>query len=126
MDSFTITVPLPGRILSPNVRSHWRPVSKAKRVYRKIAYVMCIRELNVHRSPAPLWDEATVHCDFYFKTMNFPDPDNCIASMKAAFDGIADAGIVFNDRKLWPDRPTMQKDAENPRVEITITPAIKN
>lgn len=31
------------------------------------------------------------------------------------------AGIIANDRGLWPERPVFAKDASNPRIEITIT-----
>jgi hypothetical protein len=44
-----------------------------------------------------------------------------MASLKAAEDGIADAGIIVNDRALWPERPVFDKDAKRPRIEITIT-----
>jgi len=57
----------------------------------------------------------------YFKTKRFPDPGNFMASLKATEDGIADAGIVENDRGLWPERPIFGTDKARPRIEITIT-----
>lgn len=53
-----------------------------------------------------------------------PDPDNIIASLKAYIDGLADAGIVANDKNLWPERPAIQRVERLPRVEITITKSL--
>jgi len=70
---------------------------------------------------APKWIKARMSVQAFFKTRLYPDPTNLMASLKAAEDGIADAGIVANDRGLWPERPTFATDKENPRIEITIT-----
>jgi hypothetical protein len=75
---------------------------------------------SIGKAAPPQWGKAVIQFDFYFKTVRFLDPDNAVASCKAIIDGIADSGVVGNDRHMWPDRPTMQKDAANPRVEITV------
>ena len=62
-----------------------------------------------------------MHIKAYFKTLRTPDPGNFMSSLKACEDGIEDAGIIANDRGLWPERPEFFKDAGNPRIEITIT-----
>ena len=33
--TYTITIPVPPRILSPNYRGHWAPISAAKKQYRE-------------------------------------------------------------------------------------------
>jgi len=119
MTTYTITMPIPPLALRPNGRPHWRVKAKATQLFRRLAYLKSNQAIGF-RLP-PRWERATVQCDFYFKTVRHLDPDNAIASMKAAFDGMADAGFVGNDRNLWPTRPTMSKDAKNPRVEITIS-----
>ena len=59
---------------------------------------------------------------FYFRTAAFRDDDNADASIKAYRDGIANA-LGMNDRDLRKCQlSTYQKDAECPRVEITLYP----
>lgn len=116
--TYTLTMPLPPLPLRPNGRSHWRVKAKATKLYRELAYLRAKQAIG--KAFPPRWAKASVHCAFYFRTVRFQDPDNCISSMKAGFDGLADAGMVGNDRNLWPDRPSMAKDAKNPRVVITV------
>jgi hypothetical protein len=71
--------------------------------------------------PMPMWAKASVHIDARFPTARHPDPDNFIASLKSAFDGVADAGIVADDRGLWPDRPVFSTDRKCPCVVLTVT-----
>ncbi|WP_397382818.1 RusA family crossover junction endodeoxyribonuclease [Prosthecobacter sp.] len=118
MTSLTITIPLPPKAVKPNSRKGWRRKAEGTQVYRKQAWAAAF--VAVKRKP-PMWKKARVNVAAYFKTTTFPDPDNLIASLKAAFDGVADAGVIQNDRDLWPERPQMFKDASNPRIELTIT-----
>jgi len=119
MDQITIILPLPVRKLSPNARVHWAEKAKLVRASRKVASLAALEALNLRRPPG--WLKAKMEIRAFFKTMNFCDPDNFIASLKSSIDGIADSGIIANDKSLWPERPTFEKDAENPRIEITIT-----
>jgi len=48
-----------------------------------------------------------VHVHWLCKGKRHPDPDNIISSLKSAFDGLQDAGVVANDRGLWPERPVI-------------------
>lgn len=50
-----------------------------------------------------------------------PDPDNIIASVKAILDGCQDAGVVANDRALWPERPEILRHQPKAQVIIEIT-----
>ena len=115
---YTITMPLPPLILRPNGRGHHMAKAKVTKIYRGLAYLLAKRALGT--APAPMWDKASVHYSFHFATNRFWDPSNACAAMKAAEDGLQDAGLVRNDRNLWPDRPSMDKDAANPRVVITV------
>lgn len=129
MKSITITLPHPPKELSPNGRSHWAKKAKATKGYRDVACLLALGAMR--RDPAfkgprgntqaPLWKKAKMHVKAYFRTATFKDPTNLMASLKAAEDGLQDAGIIDNDRGLWPERPEMFKDAKNPRIEITIS-----
>ena len=67
-----------------------------------------------------MWEKAKVRVVWRCTKKIHPDPDNLIASLKAAFDGLADAGIVTNDKGLWPERPVINTGAHWPEVEITV------
>jgi crossover junction endodeoxyribonuclease RusA len=119
MTSITITLPIPARKLSPNARVHWAERANLTRHARAVAHLAALHALNLRRPPG--WLKARLEVKAFFKTRNFPDPDNFIASLKSSIDGIADSGIILDDKALWPERPVFRKDAENPRIEITIT-----
>lgn len=119
MTSLTITIPLPPKACKPNARSGWRAKSRATKTYREQAWAAA--QAAVKGVP-PRWLKARMSAKAYFRTANFPDPGNLMASLKAAEDGLQDAGVITNDKGLWPERPEMFKDAENPRIELTITP----
>ena len=123
MTSITITLPVPSRKLSPNARIHWAAKAKITKKARTAAYYACIEVLGKRASPS--WGKSRYLVHAYFKTAAARDADNFMASLKGYIDGIADAGIVTNDRDLWPERPVFAKDAANPRIEITITPEEK-
>jgi crossover junction endodeoxyribonuclease RusA len=118
MSSITITIPLPERALSPNTRVHWSRKAKAVKRYRRLAWAA---SFDATPCTPERWAKASVAIVAYYPTRRHPDPDNLIASLKAAFDGIADAGIVANDRGLWPERPAIFTDRTRPRIELTIT-----
>jgi crossover junction endodeoxyribonuclease RusA len=118
MTSITILLPLPVRKLSPNARVHWAEKAKLVKASRRVASIASLEALNLRRPPG--WLKAKMEVKAYFKTLTFPDPDNFIASLKSSIDGIADSGIILDDKALWPERPVFKKDAENPRIEIKI------
>jgi len=118
VNSITITLPLPDKSLSPNARVHWAKKSKAVKAYREAAKWAAFMAT---RPTPPKWKNATYKAVFYWPNARRRDADNAVASIKAALDGIADAGVVINDSGLWPERPEFHTDTENPRLEITIT-----
>lgn len=119
MNSITIVIDLPPRMLSPNARCHWAVKAKYVRQYRLHAHAASLVALG--EAKRPYWEKAKLNAKAFFKTRGFPDPSNFMASLKAAEDGIADAGIIINDKALWPERPEFDKDWKHPRIEITIT-----
>ena len=114
----TIILPLPDRKLSPNARVHWRALHAAKRDARDTARMLATLRLN--GSDPPMWDRARAKVTWYFPTARGRDPDNAMASLKAYWDGLEDAGIVANDCGIWPDRPEFMIDRDKPRIEIEI------
>lgn len=120
--SLTFQLPVPSRILSPNNRSHWHAVAEAKRKARLAAKIEAARVLADAGIRAPKWGKARMAVTLFHLTARTPDPGNLMASLKAYEDGLQDAGIIANDRNLWPDRPRYQRVARMARIEITVTP----
>ena len=117
MNSITISLPIPDRRLSPNARVHWSVKARLVKAHRIRAKVFAMGIAGCK----PMWAKASLHTEWRFPTARFWDADNCIASLKSYIDGLADAGLVANDRVIWPERPTMTKDKDFPCVVLTLT-----
>lgn len=111
-----VTLPLPPGQLSPNARGHWAKKDRAVKAYRTLA-ANAVRLVG----RVPEWPGATMAAVLYMPTANTPDDDNAAASLKAARDGIADAGLVQDDKHIRALPTLVQVDRERPRVEITLT-----
>lgn len=116
-DTYTVTLPTPARVLSPNARGHWRAVASAKKAARRTAFVLVLEQTPDRHG----WAKARTTIRWFTKTRMHPDPDNALASCKAYFDGAKDAGLLLDDRDLAHDPIVFGVDKDNPRVEITYT-----
>jgi Holliday junction resolvase RusA-like endonuclease len=116
----TLTLDLPSPWLSPNKTVGSRGGRMAKSVATK-KYRMAAKEAAFKVIPwdAP-YDALWIQCRFYHKDKRTRDKDNLLASMKSAFDGIADAGWVRDDSQLTYMPVHTNKDKDHPRVEIDI------
>lgn len=109
----TIHLPLPPAALKPNARVHWRTKAKATKAYRETA------RWAAH-APHPLaWKAAEIQAHFHFKQDRRRDRDNLLASLKAAFDGLVDAGLLADDSGVT-HLPTTYEKAEPVGVFLTI------
>lgn len=119
----TITLPLPPKELHPNARVHWMVKAKQTLSYRTTARWVAYEVLNpigFHGKSRPYWKAATVQATFYFKVNRRRDADGLLSSLKAAFDGLADAGVIADDSGLTHLPVIVKVDAKNPRVELEI------
>lgn len=117
--TLTITLPLPPKELSPNARVHWRAKAAAVKRYRSSAKWAAIDAQAWH-----LWHRkstATAQCTFYFAQNRRRDSDNLLASLKAGFLGIVDAGVIADDCGLTHLAVIVRIDEARPRVEIRLT-----
>lgn len=114
-----VVVSIPDPILSPNARPHWAAKNGAKQHARAEAMLMARKAIG--RGKAPKWKRADVRIVWYAATRHKMDGDNALARCKATFDGLADAGVVDDDRGFvyYPIR--FECDPETPRLQITIT-----
>jgi crossover junction endodeoxyribonuclease RusA len=115
-----LILPLPPRELAPNRRPHWAAKAKAVREYRTRAWAVARNVSNGQRLD---WERAEVRTVFMLPDRRRRDPDNLMAAMKAAWDGIVDAHVLTDDRYLILHPPTLMVDRARPRVEITLTDA---
>lgn len=119
MESITITLDLPPRELSPNVKSHWAVKARAVRAYRNAAKFAVLEKGLPASAP---WGRCRVRTAFYFAVQRGRDGDNLLASMKAAFDGIADSGLVVNDKGMIHDPPLIEV---NPDIEPMVVVCVE-
>ena len=116
---FRIDLPLPPKELSPNWRGHWAQKAKAVKRYRELAHALSLANLRDR------WPAALCQCTFTFKDARQRDKDNLLASMKAAFDGIADSGAVANDSGITHLPVLVQVDKANPGVAVQMCKQVR-
>jgi crossover junction endodeoxyribonuclease RusA len=116
----TFTLPLPPRSLSPNARQHYMAKARDTKEYRTRAKV---EGWKIPASNRPGWTEAIATTVVFAPNRRRRDRDNLLASLKSAFDGLVDAGILADDAGLHHAPLRIEYDKDDPRVEITVTQA---
>lgn len=93
--------------------------ASASKRYRRLA-CEAVQDEQIESAP---WSVVGVKATFYFKNKIPRDQDNAVASIKAAYDGIVDSGLVSNDdyAHMKREMPEFFVDKENPRVTLEIT-----
>lgn len=122
MNCLTITLPIPFQVQSPNRGGgHWSKKSGPIATSRLLAKLEAINAMNRMKVwEPPRWKEAETVAVFYYETKRRRDRDNSGASLKAYWDGIADAEIVQNDAGFIHHPPELLVDKDKPRVVLTI------
>jgi Holliday junction resolvase RusA-like endonuclease len=118
-ESLTVTVGTPARTLSPNARCHWAVKFKAVKRARTEAWAsaqVAMYEADVKGG----WKDATCEVHWFARDARRRDKDNCLASLKAVFDGLVDAGLLRDDNALTHLPLVILVDAKNPRVELLL------
>ena len=118
--TITLTLTLPAPELSPNARAYWVKKAAAVQAARQEAGYVALSWLNERGLYPPKWKTATVKARFYFREKRRRDRDNCAGSLKATWDGLADAKIFLNDSGVTHLPPELHVDPAKPRLEIEI------
>lgn len=120
--TYSITMPLPNSMLSPNARCHWAVKAKHKKSQRLLACALMRAEIG---PDFPAWKEATVQIEVTKKTRVKFDSDNFLSSCKAVFDGVQDSGLIEDDCGLT-HLPLIKNepDKNNPHMKITFTKTV--
>jgi len=118
-----VVLPMPARVLSPNrppatMRGRYKKAAAAKKL-RRLAREAA-QEAAIDSAPWPL---ASVSATFFCRVDRRRDPDNYMAMLKPAYDGLVDAGLLVDDDwcHLKRGEPQFELDREYPRVELTVT-----
>lgn len=128
MQSLTITLPLPPRVLTSNVSVHYMPKSGATKRYKTAAFYATLDAINRDtdlRRRIP-FGAIKIESTFFFNTDRRRDDDNWGPALKAARDGIAKAGVVRDDTTATTLPPILKLDRDNPRVELVVTETTQN
>ncbi len=97
MDKLSVYLPWPLAKLSPNARVHWAKLAKEKAAYRQACFALC-KEAGFAPGLFHPAQELRLSLEFVPPTRARRDLDNCLASMKAGIDGLADALQVDDSR----------------------------
>ena len=113
----TVTLSLPPPELRANARCHWAAKARATKKYRSEAHILTLEALGGQK---PMWKEATAEIWFFFGDRRSRDKINLNMSLKAAIDGMVDAGLLLDDRWLTMLPPHVGYDKARPRVVIEV------
>lgn len=118
MNQLTVTIPVPPTDCNPNNKNkHWRKLRLATAKARRDALYCALEATGGER---PEWEAATVAVRWFGKDKRCLrlDTTNAEASLKASIDGLTDAGIWSDDRRVRIADLVIAVDRENPRVEL--------
>jgi crossover junction endodeoxyribonuclease RusA len=115
----TVTLGWPSRALSPNARSHWATLARAKKAAREEGWIAT--RYHDGRISVPADASVCIQVTFIPPNARRRDLDNCIASIKPHLDGISDAIGIDDSRWIWA-APVIAKPEKPGRVVVTLTP----
>ena len=113
----TIVLPWPPAALSPNARSHWRALAKAKAAYRALCKGAVIDILPLS-NPVPKGDlvlDVTCHPP----TKRRYDRDNLLARIKSGIDGMCDA-LGIDDSRFDEDRIRVREKLRGGAIVVRV------
>lgn len=106
--------------LSPNARLHWAQKSSFAKLARLEAKLVAQNEI-LREKNWKQFEKVRVWPTIYVRAKrNFLDDDNALSCLKPFFDGLADAGIVKNDRQMKRMTPEFAVDPDRPRIELRV------
>lgn len=119
-EKLEVTIPLPHPLLSPNKKPNRFQKGRIVANYRLdcgLATKDAMSRSGINSFP---WARATVTPVFYHRERRNRDQDNATGSLKAAFDALADAGVIVNDTGLQQMPPVFEIDGRDARVVLIV------
>ena len=117
---FEIILPWPDKSLSPNARVHWSVKAAHVKSARAWGHQAALAAGYSKETFAEYAGRIHVWIDYYAKTRNYPDTDNCLSASKAYLDGIADA-LGINDKRFVPHPFVKDETVKGGMVKIRLT-----
>lgn len=118
-----VSLPWPSATTSPNARKHWTKVAEAKASQRATSFYLTHQAMTEQGlCKGQLTGATAAHVSIVFfapDDYRRRDIDNCLSSIKAALDGIADATGI--DDGLWSYEIRRGDVVVGGRVDVTIT-----
>ena len=114
-----IELTLPPQGTNPNARVHWRKKARDVRDYRWQTALVTRSLLNETGCKRPRWERAIVQVTYCQVRRPLRDTDNIIASLKSAFDGLVDAGLLSDDRDVTY-LPVIREISNQPGVILEV------
>jgi crossover junction endodeoxyribonuclease RusA len=112
----TVTLGWPSRALSPNARTHWAALARARKAARKEGFYAA-RAAGVLAGVSSVCIQVT----FVPPDARRRDCDNLVSQIKGQIDGISDAIRIDDSRWIWA-APVMAAPEKPGRVVVTLTP----
>jgi len=121
-ETVIIVLPIPPRVLSPNVAVGSLGGRFMKAAATKKQRRLAMEAVQQERIETAPWRKVEVEPHFYFKTKRKHDDANAVASLKGAYDGVVDAGLVPDDsHEHWKNEtPEFFVDHKHPRIVLFI------
>lgn len=124
--TLTVRLPLPWPLLTPNTRLHWAERARYTKQQRE-AGALYVRQAIV----AATWPDLPIVARFAGRVrldvtvyprprMQVHDDDNFWAALKATRDGLADAGLVADDRQFVVGALTWDKANRSGELVVTL------
>lgn len=117
-EQITITLEMPHKHLSPNSRCHWAQKAKQRKIQRMASNLRIRQALGANCSPK--WESANVQITVTPPDRRRRDKDNLEGSLKAAFDGAQDAGLIADDSGLTY-LPVVIAEPDKANAGVTLT-----
>ena len=119
--SVELDLPMPPRELSPNYRGHWGKVGFIRKGYRQHCQVLAQNMMQAG-GEYPLAPPVVAEVTFTFPDRRWRDQDNALASLKACWDGLVDAGLLADDKmpdfRVVPQQEEYRKGVSGVRVRL--------
>ena len=119
-EKLEVTIPLPHPLLSQNKKPNRFQKARIVAKYRSDCGLATKDAMNRSGINSFPWTRATVTPVFYHRERRNRDQDNATGSLKAAFDALADAGVIANDSGLRQMPPVFEIDANDARVVLIV------
>lgn len=122
VNEWTIRLPWPAPPITANQRNHWRKQAELVKAVRTSIHT----HISLGQFTGVPWpvmaDHVHVYLDYWPRDRRRRDEDNIAPTLKAAADGLVDAGVVADDTPAYMRKhmPTIHEPDGDPRVVLTV------